>query len=528
MAASLTPLERPSEAELAEADQSASIPNRPAEMAAFGEYELLEEIGRGGMGIVYKARQRSLNRIVALKMVIPSRLTSSSDLRRFQIEAEAAARLDHPNILSIYEVGEISGQPYYTMKWVEGGSLAKRIADCRLPIGDSPDPRATAASPSSIPTRHSSLITRHSELAGLMLKVAHAVAYAHEHGVLHRDLKPGNILLDTRGEPYVADFGLAKLMEQDTGLTQSQPLVGTPGYAAPEQLQGEARHVTTAADVYSLGAVLYELLTGKPPFRGPTPVETIRQAVDTEVKPPHTLNPAVDRDLETICLKCLNKDPRRRYASAQALAEDLDRWLAAEPILARPIGLAERAWLWCRRKPALAGLSAALILTVVVGTTVAAWRIAAARQLEKLESYYASIGLADRYIKDGSIDRALDLLLKCPAQFRHWEWGYLMAQCHQDILSIPAHTNWAGYSPESLVAGLAFDASGTRLLTHGRDRQLKFWDATEGTLIFALDEPTNPVVGWAFHPQTARTRPGDDQRQNPPHRPGERTSTWVV
>jgi len=501
MAASLTPLERPSEAELAEADQSTSIPNRPTEMAAFGDYELLEEIGRGGMGIVYKARQRSLNRIVALKMVIPSRLTSPADLRRFQIEAETAARLDHPHILSIYEVGELSGQPYYTMKWMEGGSLTKGIADSQWPIADSPGPRAIPASPSPTPPRHSSLATRHSELAGLMVKVAHAVAYAHERGVLHRDLKPGNILLDARGEPYVADFGLAKLLEQDTGLTQSLSMLGTPGYAAPEQLQGEARHVTTAADVYSLGAVLYELLTGKPPFRGPTPIETIRQAVDTEVKPPHTLNPAVDRDLETICLKCLNKDPQRRYASAQALAQDLEHWLADEPILARRVSVAERAWLWCRRKPALASLAGALAFTLIVASTVAAWRIAVARQQERLGTYALSIALADGWIKDGSIDRALDLLLKCPPEFRHWEWGYLMAQCHQDMLSIPAHTNWAGYSPESLVSGLAFDTSGTRLLTHGRDGQLKIWDATEGKLLFALDEPTNPVVSWAFHPQ---------------------------
>jgi eukaryotic-like serine/threonine-protein kinase len=337
LAASLIPMERPSEAEFAEADQLAATPDHQTSISAFGDYELLEEIGRGGMGIVYKARQRSLNRIVALKMVIPSRLTSATDLRRFQVEAETVSRLDHPHILSIYEEGEVSGQPYYTMKWMEGGSLAeggRHRAEGGGPSKDAPD----AQSPAAVRQQQSAIAT-------LLVKVAHAVAYAHERGVLHRDLKPGNILLDTRGEPYVADFGLAKLMEQESRLTQSLPTVGTPGYAAPEQLQGGMQHVTMAADVYSLGAILYESLTGKPPFRGPTPIEIIRQALDTEVKPPHTLNPAVDRDLETICLNCLNKEPKRRYGSAAALAEDLERWLASEPILARPMGWVERGWL---------------------------------------------------------------------------------------------------------------------------------------------------------------------------------------
>jgi len=459
------------------ADQAAAAQTGPFSPRQFGDYELLEEIARGGMGVVYKARQVSLDRLVAVKMILCGQFAGKETFQRFQIEAEAAARLQHPNIVAIHEIGEQDGQPYFSMDYVAGPNLAQINAQRGAPSADL------------------------RQAATWVRTIAEAVHHAHQHGILHRDLKPANILVDQDGQVRITDFGLARRLDADSSLTVTGQALGSPNYMPPELAAGQHHRANSASDVYSIGAILYELLTGRPPFLAPSIQETLIQIRDKEPVHPRLLNPSVPRDLETICLKCLNKEPHRRYASAQALAEDLERWLAAKPIQARPVGRAERVWLWCRRKPALAGLSAALILTVVVGTTVAAWRIAAARRLEKLESYYASIGLADRYIKDGSVDRALDLLLKCPAEFRHWEWGYLMAQCHQDILSIPAHTNWAGYRLESLVSGLAFDASGRRLLTHGRDGQLKIWDATEGKLLFAWAEPTNPVVSWAFHPQ---------------------------
>ncbi len=511
LAASLTPLERPSDAEVAEADRTASVPPvDSAKKGSFGDYELLEEIGRGGMGIVYKARQRSLNRMVALKMVIPSRLTSTADLRRFQFEAETAGRLDHPHILPIYDVGEVSGQPFYTMKWVEGGSLAvAAVGRQRAEDGG----RKTDTSDDQGPA---SARERQATATNLLVKIARAVAYAHERGLLHRDLKPGNILLDAHGEPYVADFGLAKLMEKDQDLVQSMPTVGTPGYAAPEQLQGGSQHATMAADVCSLGAVLYELLTGKAPFRGPTPIEMIRQALDSAVKPPRTLNPAVDRDLETICLKCLQREPKRRYPSAAALAEDLEHWLASEPIQARPVSWVERGWLWCRRKPALASLAGALAFTVIVGSALAGWRIAAARQQERqarererLETYASSIALADRYIKDGSIDRALNLLYNCPPEFRHWEWGHLLYLCHQDFLSIPAHTKRPVSTWESRCSvSMAFDPAGSRLVTHGAEGRVKVWNVADGKELFGVGDATNRVTSWAVHPQSTELAVG--------------------
>ena len=315
---------------------------RGATVRYFGDYEIQKELGRGGMGVVYKARQISLNRPVALKMIKAGVLADEAELRRFQNEAEAVALLDHAGIVPVYEVGEHDGQRYFSMKLVEGSNLAEQLASLKA------NPRAAAT---------------------LLAETAEAVHHAHMRGILHRDLKPANILIDAEGHPHVTDFGLAKRVEADVEMTASGAILGTPAYMSPEQASGRRGTITTATDVYGLGAILYALLTGKAPFGGESVVETLQAVKERPPESPRKLNANVPRDLETICLKCLAKDPRRRYASAQALADDLRCWLDSRPIAARRVGPAERAWLWCKRKPAVAALAASVVLAVVGGTT---------------------------------------------------------------------------------------------------------------------------------------------------------------
>jgi serine/threonine protein kinase/tetratricopeptide (TPR) repeat protein len=303
-------------------------------LGELGDYELLEEIGRGGQGVVFRARQKTLNRTVALKVISLGQWASKAHLKRFRLEAEAAASLDHPSIVPIYEVGERDGSCYFSMKFVEGGQLDE------------------------VARRHPMPIRRAAEL---IAKVARTVHYAHEHGILHRDIKPGNILLDAKGEPHLTDFGLARLVESESSVTQTLDLLGTPSYMAPEQAVGNNTAVGNATDVYGIGAVLYQLLTGQPPFAGGTTYETIRLLCDTEPKNPRLINPKIDRDLSTICLKCLEKDPKRRYTSALSLAEDLNRWLKYEPIQARHSGVFARGKKWVRRNPTSAVLAASLM-----------------------------------------------------------------------------------------------------------------------------------------------------------------------
>jgi serine/threonine protein kinase/cytochrome c-type biogenesis protein CcmH/NrfG len=305
----------------------------------YGDYELLEEVGRGGQGVVYRAHQKSLNRTVALKVISLGQWASKAHVKRFRREAEAAASLDHPGIVPIHEVGERDGSCYFSMNFIEGGQLDEVVRRAPMSIR---------------------------QAAELIAKVARTVHYAHEHGILHRDIKPGNILLDQSGEPHLTDFGLARLLESQSTVTRTLEILGTPSYMAPEQAAGKNTKLSSATDVYGLGAVLYQVLAGQPPFAGGTTYETIKLLLDTEPRPPRSLNPKIDRELSTICLKCLEKAPQRRYPSALALSEDLEHWLKHEPIQAKPTGFFTHSRKWLRRNPGIAVMATLLVALAVV------------------------------------------------------------------------------------------------------------------------------------------------------------------
>ena len=343
--------------------------------APFGDYELLEVIARGGMGVVYTARQKSLNRIVAVKMLLSGQFAQPQFVQRFRAEAEVVAQLQHPNIVAIHEVGEHDGQPYFSMDCVEGKNLAQMISDFGFRISD------------------------FRQCARWLKTIAEAVHYAHQRGIIHRDLKPSNVLIDAFDQPRITDFGLAKrlnaehrslvtdhskgagrsdqssvISDQLSDLTVSGQVLGSPNYLPPEQAEGRHGRVGPPSDIYSLGAILYHLLTGRPPFQAESLTTLLKQVVETEPVAPRLLNPGIPRDLETICLKCLEKDVPRRYPTAQELADELGRFLEDKPIQARPVGPAGKAWKWCRRRPALAGMSTALVLTVVLGLAGVLWQ----------------------------------------------------------------------------------------------------------------------------------------------------------
>ena len=431
-----------------------SAPSRPADRFSrcLGEYELLEEIARGGMGVVYRARQEKLHRLVALKLIRAGSLADGDEIRRFHREAEAMADLDHPHIIPIYEIGQADDEPYFSMKFIEGGNLGRHIPRLK----DEP-----------------------SSVAALMAKVARAVHYAHQRTILHRDIKPSNILLAEHDEPYVTDFGLAKRigLDSDTMATVTGAVMGTPAYMPPEQARGGIKSVTTAADVYSLGATLYEVLTGQPPFAGDSPGEIMRQVLDREPARLRSLNPKLDRDLETICLKCLVKEPARRYGSAEALAEDLERWRAGMPILARPVPVWEKVVKWVKRRRAMAALVLVLHLALLgligggVWFTLQLWK---ERDLANRGRYAADMNLARRALDDGLIYQVREQLKtyrtgpRALGDLRGFEWYYLANLCDQTPIRLRGH--------RQAVICVAFHPDGNRVVSGGSDGDVRVWD----------------------------------------------------
>ncbi len=453
------------------------------------DYEIDAEIGSGGMGVVYKARHLRLGRTVALKM-IRSPVASGEQLARLQQEAETVARLEHPQIVSIYEIGTWQGCPFLSLEYVDGGSLSEKLGGKPLPAD---------------------------EAVMLAEKIARGVQFAHENGVIHRDLKPANILLSSTGEPKITDFGLAKQLQTVAGeqafeLTQTGAVLGTPCYMAPEQAGGHRRAIGPAADVYAVGAVLYEMLTGRPPFRGESTLETLDQIRQHDPIAPRRLRPALPRDVETICLKCLEKDPSQRYASAAALASDLARFRAGEPIAARPVGRLERVAKWARRRPAVAALLAALLIVTAAGLGGVLsqwWRAEASlvveqqlRQQAETNLYFQQIATAHRDLLAGDAAAAEELLAECRGEMRHWEWDFLHRMCQQYVATLSTPTmrpRLIAYTPDASQIVTVAAAGGA-----DQPGEILVFAATTGLLERRLEVAGGEVTAAALEPDGVR------------------------
>ncbi len=454
----------------------------------FGDYELLELLARGGMGVVYKARQVTLNRTVALKMIQAGVLASPAEVKRFHAEAEAVAHLQHPNIVAIHEIGEHEGHHYFSMDYVAGRTLAEIVRDGPLPAA---------------------------RAAAYVKTIAAAVHHAHQHGIIHRDLKPANVLIDEHEEPRITDFGLAKRLSDsqfsslNPQLTLSGQVLGSPNYLPPEQAEPKRGATGPPSDVYSLGAILYHLATGRPPFQAESLTTLLRQVIETEPVAPRSLNPSIPRDLETICLKCLEKETPRRYSTAQELAEDLERFLENKPIQALPVSAAGKAWKWCRRRPALAGLSATLVLTLVAGLTLALWQLQQTRTSEllaKQNAYAADMNLAQVAVESGDLGAAMALLdahRPAPGQkdLRGWEWRYLWQRCRSDELfeltNSPVTIDQVLFTPDGRWLAARDERSNLRLWDLGSRRQVSTFKMHGYLDPFAFSQKGNLLAYYA-------------------------------
>lgn len=475
---------------LARGEMIDEAPAGPAEMTC-GDYVLERELGRGGTGVVYLARQAGMDRPLALKMPASAHLAGPDEVRRFRLEVESVVGLEHPNIVPVHAAGVHEGRPYFVMKFAAGGTLADRLR------GRPPGPWSRA------------------EIRGeveLLAKVARSVHFAHERGVLHRDLKPANVLLDERGEPMVGDFGLARRVDDAPGVTMTGAALGTPAYMSPEQASGTA--VTTGTDVYALGAMLFHQVTGRPPFEGVSPIEVLRRVIAEDAPIARELAPWVDRDLSTVCGKCLQRDPAKRYRSAAALADELDRWLRGEAVTARPVGALERSWRWARRRPvaaALAGSSVvaglAFMVLLVAGSlllreernealkqeSIARGNATEARlagELLRLNAYAADVYLASRALKDGHLGvarRMLDRHVPRPgeADLRGFEWHAFKRQCRGDESRV-----WKDHT--AAVTAVAFDATGRFVTSGGRDGRVMVRDFPGGEEVLHLPAADAP------------------------------------